>query len=79
MFGFLRLKKKREIECRHVWSTNTGRGDAPNFKKMDGRDVNHVMCVHCRARTWLSPEQLVELHGDDHVTMLSVDDWKVCN
>lgn len=45
-------------ECKHKYSTNSGRGGKPDFRAMDGVMVNHVWCVHCGERTWLDREQM---------------------
>jgi hypothetical protein len=45
--------------CNHKYSTNTGRGGKPEFKPMNGLMVNHVWCIHCGERTWLTESQLL--------------------
>ena len=45
-------------DCAHKYSTNSGRGGKPEFRRVYNALLNQVRCVRCGERTWLNQQQM---------------------
>lgn len=56
-----------DLECDHVWISNSGRGGEPVFREnqqMWSEPKMHVSCRDCSAYTWFSEEDWYALQED---------------